>query len=107
MPASVRLRRRPLHKTASSPSRPPRASLDSRIADLVADMSYKEVEDMVAELEKEEERKKVWEKREIVSVYNTITKFYPQQIIVSPFNEKSPVHSVPNRRNTPFITRLE
>ena len=61
MPASVRLRRRPLHKTASSPARPPRASLDSRIADLVADMSYEEVEDMVAELEKEEERQKVWE----------------------------------------------
>ena len=60
MPVAVRLRRRPLREGPSDDgSRAP--SLDSRIANLVADMSYNEVADMVAELEEDEERQKVWE----------------------------------------------
>lgn len=58
MPVCVRLRRAPLQ--APSSALPRRPTMDSRIADLVADMSHKEVEDMVAELERDEERRQVW-----------------------------------------------
>ena len=56
MPVSVRVRRRALHQRAATSVQ----TQESRITDLVADMTEQEVEEMVQELAAEHERQQVW-----------------------------------------------